>query len=225
MYTITEILTKPAEGLNNFVYIVHGLIDWHDGREMEERVKKILDSDGYCASLIGHLDPEIAEKHLDGYRGEVHHVQTLGTIGLIVRPQSDEDIKIAWNRDVGSPDGPAELKKFVELHEGKRKTPFQLLTQTKLLYNELIIKSGRKPEIEGVFYQEEVPRAKYEATVLSEIVERITHKEVPIVKIPLPKIKNYEEFPDLKTRELARVWSFWGLMEDMTEYSFSLTQV
>ena len=114
-----KVLTNPSEhNPNDFIYLVHGLIDYgNNGITPEDVTGKIgkigSANEFYRASMLGQMDEDSAKQRV-GWHGELYRMFTFGNVGLILNPANDEDIKIAWYCGLGSPNEPEELKKFVE---------------------------------------------------------------------------------------------------------------
>jgi len=189
-----ELLTNPLEhNPTGFVYLVHGFIN-HGAEgisreEMKRKCMRVIDSNMfYSASLISCLESELAMKKL-GYNKEIFLVGTFGNFGLILNPPIDKVIYIAWNSDIGSPREQGELRNFALEHNGKIKTPLELLiTDGIYSYNELVIKGHEETSIDGVFYHDN-PRGEEFGKRLCEVVSKIMQKDVPLVKLPKqPKI-------------------------------------
>jgi hypothetical protein len=205
-----EFLTDPREhNPGNFVYLVHGILDYGNGTslfEMERRTEGVKDPDQfYRASMVACLDKKTAIEKLS-YHDDVHQVATFGDVGIIIDPTDNDLVQIAWNCDIGSPADPEELRKFVEEHKGKVKYPCALLTQTLrnplYNYNELILKGDKGTKIKGVFYREGNIESERKAGRLVGFVESLYEIEIPVIGLPPRKRPDYENI-DPKDRELA----------------------
>ena len=184
----------------DFIYIVHGFMP--RGKEppefMARKVDRIFDEDKFfCASMIGNLSEENAKKRF-GYGRKIAQTGNFGGYGLILRPE-DENVYVAWNSDIGSPTDEERLNKFALKNKYKRKTPFELLTETPdlkgLKYNEMIIRGSKGNKVEGVFYQDGwkgVEEGNHEE--LKSILSKIYETELPLVE--LPEFKNSYDVPE-----------------------------
>ena len=156
--------------------------------------------------MIAHLDGESAKQRIGWHGDEVYQIGTFGDVGVIFDPAYDGLVQIAWNCDLGSPWDPKELEKYVQEHRGKIRHPLILLTQTKGLddikYNELILKGYEGTDIKGVFFKPYEPKAEHKGKQLGEIVSEITQTEVPIIELPSPALKNYDDLKDPKEKEM-----------------------
>lgn len=174
-----ETLTNPKEhNEDNYVYIVHST----DLDNVEGAIKKIKNPENhFSASLIGKLPKEEAKEKLS-YHGGVEQTETFYPVGLIVSPAEPDDIKVAWNCDLGVPTDQEELKEWVKEHEGKRKPPVSLLTQSvgSIPYNEMVIQGDEKTEIQGIFYK---PYAESQAERIKTLLEEKNYDDVELIPI------------------------------------------
>lgn len=183
-----ELLTNPKQhDLENFIYITHGVISG-GGRPrkdvVEYAVSKIKNHEEfYRASLIGKLTAENAKKLL-GYDGSVSRIAPFGPEGLIVEPQNDDAIQIAWSHDLSSPKHP-QYSEWVKSHKGKIKTPLDILTYTLIGHNEMALRGDTKTNIAGVFYVAISPKIPVRRE-LADIVSEIEGQEIPLVPLPFP---------------------------------------
>lgn len=210
-----KILTNPKEhNPDDFVYLVHGLMDWDfsglTSQEMEDHVSKIRNPNQfYSASMIARLNGESAKRRIGWHDGSISQTSTFGLVGLILGPADDTIIQIAWNCDIGSPHDPSELGRFVQKHKGKIRYPLTLLTQTKgSPYNELILRGDERTDIKGVFYTPINPKEERNGKILAEIVSEVMQSEVPVIQLPTPQIKSYDNIQDTKEREKLRELDF-----------------
>lgn len=205
-----KFLTDPNEhNPENFVYLVHGILDGGNGinpYEIERRTERVKDPDQfYRASMVACLDKKTAIEKLS-YHDDIHQIATFGNVGIIIDPTDNGLVQIAWNCDLGSPVDPEELRKYVEEHKGKIKNPFGLLTQTLknplYNYNELILKGDKETEIKGVFYREGDIESHRKAGLLAGVVHRLYQVEIPVIGLPPNKRPDYDNV-NPQDRELA----------------------
>ena len=212
-----KLLTEPKEhDQDNFIYLNHGLLnlDCNDNgislQEVKDKIGRIRDPNQfYRASMIAHLDGEMARLRIGWRGGEVYQVGTYGNVGLIIDPAHDGLVQIAWNCDIGSPLDPEELEKYVQEHKGKIKCPLTLLTQTKgndsIKYNELILKGDKQTSVKGIFFRSMGSKTKFIARQLEDIVSEIMQTEIPVIQLPVPSIEKYDDIKDPNKRELIRI--------------------
>ncbi|MEA3329848.1 MAG: hypothetical protein U9Q06_03835 [Nanoarchaeota archaeon] len=216
---IREVLTNPKEhNKDDFIYLVHGLLDRNGNgispQELKEKVQWVNDpSQFYRASLIGHLDERVAKERF-GYRRDINQSGTFGDIGLILDPTNEDSLYIAWNCDLGSPGDPEQLREYALKNRGKRKYPFELLTQTVgpkgREYNELILKGDKDTAVKGVFFRGDDANTKDKARMLTDITCEAVQSEVPVVELPQYPRPSYEEIEDPEQRKLAQSFDMLG---------------
>ncbi len=209
-----EVLTNPKKhNPNDFIYLVHSFLDWNGNgishQEMEDKVNRVRDPNQfYRASIIAHLDGESAKQKIGWYGGEVYQMGTFGNIGIIVDPAYDGLVQIAWNCDIGSPWDPKKLEKYVQEHKGKIRYLLPLLTETKgedsIKYNELILRGDKETVVKGVFFRSQDSKTEHKGRQLGEIVSDLMQTEVPVIELPAPIIKNYDDIEDQKERDVMR---------------------
>lgn len=190
-------LTDPKEhDPNNFIYFIHGTLFSVTSR-LEERLEEITSritnpSLYYRCSVVASLTSD-SSKEKFGYETGIKHLATYNQYGLIVEPDSDDVIRIAWNHDLESPLDPKELTEFVAEHDGKQKSLLTLLTETHGVhgpsYNELILMGNQKTRIAGVFKQVSGielldGRTGGEAQLLSQYVRKKFGDGIPIIQLP-----------------------------------------
>lgn len=195
-----KVLTNPNEhNSNDFIYLVHGLIDYSENgitpEDVAYKIGKIRNSDEfYRASMIGRMDKESAKQRVGWHGGELYRMFTFGNVGLIVNPASDEDIKIAWYCGLGSPNEPEELKKFVEQHKGKVRSPLYIFTKSMNADdvfgdNEFVIEGNPATQIQGVFYRDN-HQASEKAKMVQDVTCKIIQSDIPIIRLPNSKISD-----------------------------------
>lgn len=227
-----KVLTNPREhNPNDFIYLVHGLLDWNGNgispQEMKDKVNRVKDPNQfYRASMIAHLDGESAKQRIGWHGGEVYQRGTFGNAGVIVDPAHDGLVQIAWNCDLGSPLDPKKLEKFVQEHKWKIRDPLTLLTQTKgpddIKYNELILKGDKDTAVRGVFFIPQDSKTEHKGKQLGEIVSEFMQTDIPVIKLPAVRIKDYVDIKDPKEREMIRnldnLKSQSGIMQAQSEF-------
>ena len=189
----TQILTDPNKNNSNrFVYLVNafgvGLLDQQKPLStlVEERLHKIsTPNQYYSCSLIARLDSKVAKKIL-GYNGNIERVFTLGNIGLILRPATDEIIKATSPNDMGTPFSQQQLRDYIVNLGEDHHTPLEMLTEVGA-HNHLVLEGNNKTEIQAVFFKYYVPKTKSymrkQAEELTHLLAENTGKDIPIVRI------------------------------------------
>ena len=189
-----KVLTNPSEhNPNDFIYLVHGLIDYGNNGITPEDVKGKIGKIGsanefYRASMLGQMDEDSAKQRVGWQGGELYRMFTFGNVGLILNPASDEDIKIAWYCGIGSPNEPEELKKFVEQHKGRVRSPLYIFTKSMnaddvLGDNEFVIEGNPATQIQGVFYRDN-HNASEKAKMVQDVASEVIKSDVPIIQLP-----------------------------------------
>jgi len=157
---ITDSLTDPkSHNPDEYLYIAHSVDGFHtefDAFNVRQVMEHLTTPDTYFSvSLIGKSEGELVEqfgwKHLDSFDQTVGHT----FVGFLLQPDEIK-IPIAWNCDLGSPRSQSELKEFVQEHWGKKRSLYQLITESvgsgrEFPYNELIVE-GSPGSIVGVYY-------------------------------------------------------------------------
>ena len=200
-----KVLTNPREhNPNDFIYLVHGLMDWEGNGitpdDVRYKIGRIKTSgEFYRASLVGHMDESSAKQRLGWHGGELYRIFTFGDVGLIINPSSDEDIKIAWYCGLGSPWDPKELKRFVEQHKGKVRSPLYIFTKSMDIDdvfgdNELILEGNPKTQIEGVFYRDQ---AYEKAKMVQDVASEIVQSNLPIIQLPNSRISELSPIEEM----------------------------
>ena len=177
---------------DNFLYIAHGMTDTSEsavGYTMRMLRKPEF---FYSASLIGKLD-ELNSARLFNHVGKIENLVTYGEVGIIVEPGSDSDIHIAWNCDLGTPCDEGELEKFVEVHEGKKRAPLELLIRTtgatSLKISHLVIEGSAGTRLTGVFYRKDALEGL--ASHIADAWAEFGH-DVPLVRFPESYVSKFE---------------------------------
>jgi len=222
-----ESITEPKEhNPNDFIYLVHGLLDWNGNgispQEMKDKVNRVRDpNQSYRASMVSHLDGESAKERIGWHGGGVYQMGTFGNVGVIVDPAYDGLVQIAWNCDLGSPWDPKELEKYVQEHKGKIRYPLTLLTQTKgpedIKYNELILKGDENTAVKGVFYRPQDSKTEHKGKQLGEVVSELMQSDVPVIEFPAVPIKNDDDVKDPKKREMMGTLDSLGTQNEIMQ--------
>ncbi len=169
---------------NNFVNV--------NGLKIGDVVKKVKSPLNYLsASFIGKLNSRTA-KALFGLNDKLVRVSTYSTYGIIIRPGSDDLVKIAWNSDCASPiENRDEMFEFVKKNADKKLPASELLsTSYSTDYNELVIWGSQSNKIAGIFYSK--PNAKEKAKDLAEKLQPHLRTEIPVVELIRGNDNNYK---------------------------------
>ena len=189
-----KVLTNPSEhNPYDFIYLVHGLIDYSGNgitaKDVRGKINKIKSvNEFYRASMIGQMDEDSAKQRVGWHGCELYRMFTFGNVGLIINPASDEDIKIAWYCEMGGPNEPEELKKFVEQHKGKVRSPLYIFTKSMNADdvfgdNEFVIEGNPTTQIQGVFYRDN-HQASEKAKMVQDIASEVINSNVQIIQLP-----------------------------------------
>lgn len=186
---IVDSLTDPSKKQEKFIYLVHGI---RPGVSLypEELKKRIYDLQNpdfyYCASLIGNLPS-------NDFEGDISQLDTFYKIGLVLKPVPF-DIRVAWNCEIGSPFDQESIKKWVSEHDNRILSIYEILSNTKGGYNQLVLNGNPKIQIKGIFYQDSYLKSNLEKFV-KDVSLILNKKNIPVVKIGRG-ICNNETFSD-----------------------------
>jgi hypothetical protein len=168
-FNINE-LSDPADfNPQDFCFIVHGGFDHLETDAWINRVKKLKDETAaYRAAAIG-----VNEEH------NFYRLKPFGSIGLILKPK-EEDLLIASDRDIGSPNNQDNLKTFIENNRGKI-LPTEKILFPSVGHKEFILSGNSEAEIQGIVHTR---NAHNRAEVLQKLVEAELNITIPLVEIP-----------------------------------------
>ena len=192
---------------------------------MKNKVNRVKDPNQfYRASMIAHVNGEFAKQRMGWHGGDIHQTGAFGDVGIIIDPAYDGLVQIAWNCDMGSPNDPKELERYVQQHKGKIRDPLTLLTKTigldNIKYNELILRGDEGTVVKGVFFIPYTSKTERKGRQLGEIVSELMQTDVPIIELPASPIEKYENIEDPNKRELMRtVKNLQALCEIMQTHS------
>jgi hypothetical protein len=188
---LKDVLTDPNEHqIDRYTYLVYAIHQSNHALNSVEGVRATIDriqdpTRFYRASLVGRLEPDIAHEKFGLYE-LVNQTGTFGNVGLIIDPASEGQLRIAWNCDLASGLTEDELFEFVAKHDGKKRDPHYLLTNTvgagDLKYNELILNGNPDSKVTGVFYKGD-QLTQYMAIALAAAIGHSTGAVVPTVSL------------------------------------------
>ncbi len=190
---MTTYLTNPKEhDPNEFIYIAHSVQgNKPKNLDISDIVSHIRDpAEFYSASLIGRSKARLVRKFGWTHLPEFCQTGTHTFVGLLIAPQTEGNVYVAWNCDLGSPTNQDELRDFAQKNRGKKRPLYQLLNNSlgsgrDFKYNELVVR-GDPDSVVGVFYNSIPGNRDFRAegeTVLKDVVG-LLGREVPLVEIP-----------------------------------------
>lgn len=198
-YRIVESLTDPKKhDPNEYMYICHSIQCYRAGELDEFGVRAIMEhltsTDNYfSACLLGRSEGRLVKEFGWDYPPTIEQTATHTFVGFLLQPQDEFDaecrIPIAWNCDLGSPMNQEELRAYVKQYQGKKRSLYQLMTQSlgacrEFPRNELIVQ-GTPESIVGIFYVDVRGEKTFreDGESLSAQTNKVLGRELPLIEI------------------------------------------